>query len=462
MQTPGQSPALVADPTPAQVDRAIRCTYIQQMLGAVFGASTGGMFLIGFALALGANDVLLGLVVSLPSYAIVAQFLAAYWVERGVSRKRMTIGFGLIQACCWLLIALIPVLSPVLGLRPRFALLIGIITLVTLAAHFAANARASWVGDLIPPARRGRFFAHSMVFTGMVGAVFAVIEGRFLDVIRAHGLLAFAALFFFGALFGIATALMNVPQPECPLPGAAARPPFRRLLRDTFRNRPFRLLAVVHSCIALGGIAGPFWAAYCLRDLGMSFFVFGLLNALQTGVMLLTAPAWGRLADRFGCRPVLVLGLLLHAPCAAFWWFVPPGNLERAYWILPWNGIVSGFAIAGWSVALSTLVYKLSAPEGRSVQLAAYSTFLGLIGAPVALLGGALVAFLARTGWAVDLRLTFYLWSLFMFTAALIARRLPEADSVHTRIMVGKVLPPAMVRAWSVVADLMPWGRREG
>ena len=113
MQTPGHSPALVSDPTPAQVDRAIRCTYIQQMLAAVFGASTGGMFLVGFAIELGANDVLLGLMASLPQYTIVAQFLAAYWVERGVSRKRLTVGFGLVQACSWLLIALIPFLGVV-------------------------------------------------------------------------------------------------------------------------------------------------------------------------------------------------------------------------------------------------------------------------------------------------------------------------------------------------------------
>ena len=44
-----QAPAMAA-PSPQQVERAIRMSYAQVLLIAVFGASTGGMFLIGFAM----------------------------------------------------------------------------------------------------------------------------------------------------------------------------------------------------------------------------------------------------------------------------------------------------------------------------------------------------------------------------------------------------------------------------
>ena len=39
-------------PGTESVEKAIRLTYAQMMLNAVFAASTGGMFLIGFAMAL--------------------------------------------------------------------------------------------------------------------------------------------------------------------------------------------------------------------------------------------------------------------------------------------------------------------------------------------------------------------------------------------------------------------------
>ena len=39
------------------VDRAVKLSYAQAMLGAVYAASTGGMFLIGYALMLGAGNL---------------------------------------------------------------------------------------------------------------------------------------------------------------------------------------------------------------------------------------------------------------------------------------------------------------------------------------------------------------------------------------------------------------------
>ena len=54
-----KDPNSISMPDAAAVERAIKITYAQVMLGSVFGASTGGMFLTGFAMQLGADDVLL-------------------------------------------------------------------------------------------------------------------------------------------------------------------------------------------------------------------------------------------------------------------------------------------------------------------------------------------------------------------------------------------------------------------
>ena len=87
-------------PSPAQVERAMRFTYAQMMLGAVFGASTGGMFLIGFALAMGADNVVLGLLSTVPMCLVVFQFLPAWLIERGVSRKKLSVAFAFLAPLC--------------------------------------------------------------------------------------------------------------------------------------------------------------------------------------------------------------------------------------------------------------------------------------------------------------------------------------------------------------------------
>jgi len=206
--------------------------------------------------------------------------------------------------------------------------------------------------------------------------------------------------------------------------------------------------------VALGAIAGPFNAAYCLRDVGLSYFQLGLLNAAGTVAALLGAPFWGKMADRYGCRPIMILGLAVMAPCGLIWLAVPPGAAHRALWLLPWTNFIAGFAGSGFWVALGTMIYKITRPEGRAVQFALYGIFVTLVSAPMPLLGGWLVSALAQAGWRVDLRLTFYLWMLFTVAAALLARRLHEPGAVSTRTLAFECVPDHM-NGW--LGDRLPF-----
>jgi len=296
------SPIPVPVPSDALVQRAVRLTYAQMMLNAVFGASTGGMFLIGFAMQLGADNLLLGWLSSIPPLFVVVQFVCAYLIERGWSRKRLTVWFSFITPLCWCGIAALPVLADRLSAVQRIGLLVSVIALVTVAGQFVGNARGSWVGDLIPEQRRGRFFGNCTLFAGVIGA-----------------------------LFGLGAAVLNLPQPDCPLPQRTHRPHFLSVLREGLRNRPLCILAVAHAILAMSAIAGPFYSAYCLRDLGMSYFGLGCLNAVSTATMLLVSPFAGRWVDRFGARPFVILGLLILAPTGLVWMFIPPGRVDLAY-----------------------------------------------------------------------------------------------------------------------------------
>ena len=435
-------------PEPWQQARAMRLSYIQVMLNAVFGASTGGMFLIGFALRLGADDVLLGVLSTVPQFFVLFQFVSAYLIQRDYSRRKMTVLFAFATPLCWFLIAAIPLFVPATRGSLGLPVLIGVVSLVTVAGQFVANARSSWLGELIPAEKRGRFFGYCGMFAGIVGAAFAVAEGGFLDAIKGGGLMVFTALFLFGSLAGVASAALNLPQPDCPLSGAGSRPALLKMVRETLGNRPLVALALVHAVIALGGVAGPFNAAYSLRDVHVSFMGLGLLNAVGTAAALLASPFWGRMVDRFGCRPILILGLVLLAPCSAVWLAIPPGATMRAYWLLPWTNFIAGAGSAAVGIALSTMIYKTSRPMGRSVQFAAYSAVVTLVAAPMPLLGGWLVSSLQAAGVGIDLRLTFYLWSFFMFAGAVMAVRLKEPESARTRAILFNYFP-------SRIADIL-------
>jgi MFS family permease len=253
--------------------------------------------------------------------------------------------------------------------------------------------------------------------------------------------LAFASLFFFGCVFGMASASLNLPQPDCPLPGGRLKRTFWPQVRQTLGNRPFMRLALVHLVVALGSVAGPFNPAYSLRDVGLSYFQLGLLNSVSTVATLVSAGLWGRLVDRFGCRPVLIVGLCVMAPSASVWIFIPPHAVSAALWLLPFGNFIAGCGSAAFAVAVTTSMYKLSNPHGRSIQFATYSVLILAVSAPMPVLGGYLVTALQRSHVAVDLRLTFAMWAALMCLAAVLALRLREKGSLLTRSLVVGYFP---------------------
>ena len=145
------------------------------------------------------------------------------------------------------------------------------------------------------------------------------------------------------------------------------------------------------------------------------------------------APIWGRLTKHYGCKPIIQLGFLSWAPCTLIWFAIPPGDPVRACWLLPIPNFISGIAASALNVGVNTMVYKTSQPVGRSTQFAIYSTFVTLVGAPMAILGGWAVSHLQAAGYHVDLRLTFIAGMCFVLLAAFATRRLTEEGATGTR-----------------------------
>ncbi len=421
-----------------EIERAIKASYVQAMVSAVYGASVGGMFLIGFALQLGADNVQIGLMSTVPMLTIVVQLLSAMIVERGVSRRRLTIGTSLMSVLGWGLIVALPYATRGMAEDLRISILIGIITVNTVFAYIAGNARSSWIGDLIPAKRWGHFFGRLIMYAGIIGALLAMIEGTFLDRLKKGGVEAFSWLFLFGMVFGILNVLLFVPQADVPLLAHETRRRFRDMVRDTVANRMLMAVMLYAVILSLQAIAGPFYATYVLRDLKMSFLSFGILGGVATVTVLLSSPFWGRIVDRYGCRPVLIAYTAYLAPTPLVWyWMTDPMRVYAV--IIPMN-LLNGFASSGVSVALSTLIYKVTPSAGRSVQLAVYSVIVTLLAAPMPAIGGHLPDWLKALGISTDIRCAIYVTAPILMAAAFVARFIGEPEASHAREMV-KNLP---------------------
>src|SRR5690348_3216377 len=102
----------------------------------------------------------------------------------------------------------------------------------------------------------------------------------------------------------------------------------------------------------------PFYA----KDLGANGFLVGLLVSSFAIAQLITAPVWGRLSDRYGRRPALLVGLSASAIAYVVFGFA------NALWLLFLSRLVQG-AGGGTVSVIQAYVADALKPEERAKGL---------------------------------------------------------------------------------------------
>ena len=130
----------------------------------------------------------------------------------------------------------------------------------------------------------------------------------------------------------------------------------------------------------------PFYA----ETLGASGFVIGVLISAFSIAQLVSAPLWGKLSDRRGRRPVLVIGLAISAVSYVVFAFA------QSLWLLFLSRAVQGLG-GGTVGVVQAYVADASEPEERAKGLGWLSaaTSLGVIVGPA--LGSLLAAVWGRS-----------------------------------------------------------------
>ena len=351
----------------------------------VFGACAGGAVLTGWALYLGASPVTIGLLAALPVAAQAVQLPAA-WLTQRLGAKPLAVAAIGASRLVWLpLIAL-----PFLHLAPSTALAV-FITVVTAAGILGVvggNAWTAWMGDLVPGAIRGRFFSRRMIYLNVAGTVASLGAGLALDALAPRGwkgetLGALAAVACVAGLVSI--WLLRVQ--DGPGHGQDLAPPdwgdVARSVRDA-KTRP--LIGYLFGWNAAVGISAGFFSYHMLTNLKMGFMLVAAHGILVAAVRVVSAPAWGRLVDAFGARPVLVVCSFGISVVPMIWLFIAPDRL----WPIVIEAVVAGALWGGHGIAAFDVSIGLAPRRGRPFYLAAFATACGLGFAAASALAGVL------------------------------------------------------------------------
>jgi multidrug resistance protein len=177
----------------------------------------------------------------------------------------------------------------------------------------------------------------------------------------------------------------------------------------------------------------PFYA----QDFGATAVVVGLLVAIHPAMQFLFGPIWGRLSDRVGRRPILLLGLLGSAVSYLIF------GLATSLWWLFASRVMQGIAGANIPVAQAYIADSTDLEDRtRGMGLVGAAFGLGFIAGPA--IAGALVGF----GYAVP---GFFAAALSLLNACAAFFYLPESLSPEVRARVAKAAAGAVRRAGGLV-----------
>lgn len=360
---------------------------------------TGGIFLVAFALQLGASNTVVGLLAAIPPLAELLQIPSIYIVDRVRKRRLVVVAASLAARLCWIPIILIPFfLSPGQGV-------IALIASIALYASFSAVSHCgwnSWMRDLIPQDRLGDFFSRRLTLSTGIALVISLIAGFFIDSwevvfpdLAAYG---YSVLFFFGLIAGLVgiVFLARTPEPRMAAEGgedgllAAIKKPFADF---NFRN----LIIFLGSWNFAVNLASPFFTVYMLQRIGLDISVVVALSVLSQVMNIIFYRSWGRVSDRFSNKSVLAVSGPLFMLAIFAWLFVTlPDVYALTYPLLILIHILMGISLAGVSLASGNISLKM-APQGQATSYLAASTFVNSVAAGVApILGGLFVDFFAE------------------------------------------------------------------
>jgi len=370
--------------------KTLRYSQKEATASAVMTA-TGDNYYNAFAVYLQATAVQMGWLTAIPQFAGAVMQLFSVWLGTYVPRRHLIAGTAAAQAIVVGLIASLAYFHPpdaVLGL-----------TILAVAYHGALNLIQpqwrAWMGSIVPPRRRGTFFASRTSITMVIALGMFVAGGGLLSFFESQQTtwLGFALLFAIAAVCRMISSYFIWQMHDPDVPGSAeGSGAFVRTLanfRTAAQDEVFRNYTLfVAGMQAVVAISAPFFAVYMLKDLEFSYFQYGVCSATSIAVQFVALPVWGRFSDRYGNRLVMLITSFLLPLLPLLWIFSPN------FFYLLLVQMLSGFAWSGFSLSTANYLYDI---RPHRSDFATYAAVQSACGAALVFIGAIAGGYLAAS-----------------------------------------------------------------
>jgi MFS family permease len=345
---------------------------------AIWAAFDGftSVFLAAYAIAQGASNTVIGLLGAMPYLAFLITQLPGVQLATHFKRKKLSAFLGVLGDIWWIGILLAPYITsnPIL-------LIVICYMFFRISVGLQSPAYNTLLADIVEAKTRGSFFSKRLKLLGIFGTIAVLGGGAWLKLFPESSLTGFVIMFAVGVLLGLACRLivLKVDEPE-----------YRDHEHHTvteFLSLKGELRRFIGFAMAFSfafNIASPLIVVYILKDLGASYWFYALIAGTATLAKVFASGRIGAITDRYGDKPVTIIGVVCTAVAPLAYLFVTPSLL----WLTIPISIFSGVAWAAVDIARFNYLLGLTTPEKEGIQIAEYNFYVSIPLAIAPLLGG--------------------------------------------------------------------------
>jgi MFS family permease len=334
------------------------------------------------------------------------QPLGAYLSERTTSRFRFSVLTNGTSRLLWLLLVIgIAALSLGRINSHQVVMLVLVIVLLTnLSAALDSSSWLSWMATLVPRRLRGRYFGLRNSLASLTNLVCVPLAGLAVSKWPGGTLQGYGVVLFVGVISGMISLGCQYfqvdvnPQEQN---AAAMKSSAQKAVSDDANNATaedsiwknsnfLRFLLYFSSWMFAANLSLPFFNMYMLGTLNLEVSWVTFYGSLQAGANLLMLIIWGRLADKIGNRPILLVVGMVAASVPLLWLAIGT-NLIDVWDLWLWLPLIHIFIGGNWAaldLCNNNLHIEVTPVKNKSIYFATTAAVGGVSGALGTTIGG--------------------------------------------------------------------------
>ncbi len=362
----------------------------------VYATGIGCPAATDFFRSVGATDIHFGLLSGLPMFMVFLQFAGAVAANRLRHRKASFMALTIASRLLYVPIVLVPLLLPPSSRHVALTTSLVLIAVSSALGNLGSPLWLSWMADLIPSRILNRYWGTRQAWMAVAGVstflAFTALTYALTEVATLPMTVVFPILVALSVTAGVVDVSLFAKVHEPPTTDIHDQPILQTLI-EPHRHRDYRTFVLYSGMWAASVMfSAAFMQIYVLRELHVPAWEANLVWCVPGVGVALTARLWGRIADRRGQKPVLIVCTTLKPMIVLVFLLL---TRESVLWMLSLAFLLDGALNAGNIVASTGYMMKIAPQKNRSMFMASITGLAGIFGGLGAMAGG---LFLERLG----------------------------------------------------------------